>query len=66
MTHEQTKPGMSCADLAKRWKMSQRTAFEFLEAFERLGLVERDGLHWRATDRAVREYRILGFVTDAA
>ncbi len=66
MMHDQTRPGMSCADLAKRWKMSRLKALEFLEAFERIGLVERDGDGWRATDRAVREYRILGFVADAA
>jgi hypothetical protein len=43
----------SARELAKRWRVSEGKAFEFLRDFERAGFAERRGGYWRASARAI-------------
>jgi DNA-binding IclR family transcriptional regulator len=53
-----THRGRTVAELAQRWRMSEETALEFLEAFRRRGYARRRGGLWFATEKATR---IIGF-----
>ncbi len=56
------RPGRTVAEFARRWRMSEEKALEFLLAFERTGLAhELQPGYWGPTERALREYRIVGF-----
>ena len=57
--------GLTAAEFARRWGMSERRASLFLRAFERVGFAERlpDG-RWRPTEKA-RDAGLLAFA-DAA
>jgi hypothetical protein len=43
----------SAAELARRWRVSEGKALEFLRDFERAGFAERRGDCWRASDLAI-------------
>jgi DNA-binding IclR family transcriptional regulator len=50
--------GRTVPELAQRWRMSEETTREFLEAFARTGYARRRGEFWFATPKATR---IVGF-----
>jgi hypothetical protein len=50
--------GRTISELARRWRVSDEKALEFLEAFARTGYACRRGELWFATAKATR---IVGF-----